>query len=232
MITVKFHLDTTVEIVAGWLGRQTEEDGPLVRLPWSPDQSPYWLIGTWAGASPHYCVREIEAYRPTEPHPERIKTDAYTYVIRIVIETVTPTTCQMTLTCTRCHEPVIVERFQALLVGISERWSEAESQIPEAVSYQDGWGITHVVSLRSPQPSIAQGATVGCETTLPEPLSAPKRGGRQTTSDAEMLHIYQGWLAAKAERRLSQEAYANEIGVSAETIRRYGRILKGKNLIK
>jgi hypothetical protein len=232
MITVKLRLETTVEIVAGWLGRQTEEDGPLLRLPWSPDPSPYWLIGAWAGASPHYCVREIEAYRPTEPHPERIKTDAYTYVIRIVMETVTPTTCQMTLTCTRCHEPAIVERFQALLAGISERWPQAESQIPTAVSYQDGWGITHVVSLRSPQPSIAQAATAGDETTLPEPVSAPKRGGRQTNSDAEMLHVYQGWRAAKAERRLSQEAYANEIGVSAETIRRYGRILKGKNLIK
>ena len=149
MIIVKLRLNTTVEIIAGWLGRQTDENGPLLTLPWSPDQSPYWLIGAWAGASPHYCVREIEAYRPTEPQPERIKTDTATYVIRVVMETVTPTTCQVTLTCTHCHEPAILERFQALLAGISERWPEAESQIPEAVSYQDGWGITHVAPLRS-----------------------------------------------------------------------------------
>jgi len=232
MITVKLRLETTVAIVADWLGRQTDEDAPLLRLPWSPDPSPYWLIGAWEGASPHYCVREIEAYRPDEPHPERIRTDACTYVIQIVMETVTPTTCQMTLTCTRCHEPAIVERFQALLAGISERWPQAESQIPAAVSYQDGWGITHVVPLRSPQPSIAQAATAGGETTVPEPASAPKRASRQTVSDEEMLRIYQGWLEAKAQRRATQESYANEIGMSAENLRRYQRILRGRRLIK
>jgi hypothetical protein len=227
MITVKLRLETTVAIVADWLGRQTDEDGPLLRLPWSPDPSPYWLIGAWAGASPHYSVREIEAYRPTEPHPERIKTDAYTYVIRIVIETVTPTTCQMTLTCTRCHEPAIVERFQALLAGISERWPQAEKQIPEAVSYQDGWGITHVVSLCSAsEPLVPAPAAVG------EATGAPKRASRQTVSDEEMLRIYQGWLEAKAQRRATQESYANEIGMSAENLRRYQRILRGRHLIK
>ncbi len=226
MITVKLRLDTTVEIVAGWLGRQTKEDGPLLKLPWSPSQSPYWLIGAWAGATPHYCVREIEAYRPSEPYPERIKTDACTYVIRVVLETVTPTTCQVTLTCTRCHEPAILERFQALLAGISERWSEAESQIPEAVSYQDDWGITHVAPLRSAsEPLVPAPATVG------EATGAPKRASRQTVSDEEMLRIYQGWLEAKAQRRATQESYANEIGMSAENLRRYQRILRAKGLI-
>jgi hypothetical protein len=192
MITVKLRLDTTVEIVAGWLGRQTDEDGPLLRLPWSPDQSPYWLIGAWAGAAPHCCVREIEAYRPTEPHPERIKTDAYTYVIRVVMETVTPAACQVTLTCTRCHEPAILERFQALLAGISERWPEAESQTPDTASYQDGWGITHVVPLRPPKEPIAQAPTTTVGAATPDSASTPKRASRQTVSAEEMLRIYQG----------------------------------------
>ncbi len=232
MITVKLRLETTVEIVAGWLGRQTDEDGPLLKLPWSPAQSPYWLIGAWAGATPHYCVREIEAYHPTKPHPERIKTDTYTWVIRVVMETVTPTTCQVTLTCVRCHEPAILERFQALLAGISERWPEAESQIPEAVSYQDGWGITRVASLRAPHASVTQAAASSDAVAETDPASAAKRAGRQTVSDEEMLRVYQGWLEARAKRRISQEAYANEIGMSAENLRRYGRILRGKGLIE
>jgi hypothetical protein len=231
MITVKLRLETTVEIIAGWLGRQTDEDGPLLKLPWSPAQSPYWLIGAWAGASPHYCVREIEAFYLSGSRPERIRTDAATYVIRVVMETTTPTACQVELTCIRCCEPAVVERFQALLAGISERWPEAESQIPETVSYQDGWGITHVVSLRSASETLVPPPAAVGEATGPHPAGAPKRAGRQTTSDAEMLHVYQGWLAAKAESRLSQEAFANIIGVSAETIRRYQRILRAKGLI-
>jgi len=215
MITVKLRLDTTVETVAGWLGRQTEEDGPLLKLPWSPSQSPYWLIGVWAGATPHYCVREVEAYHPTEPYPERIKTDSCTYVIRVVLETVTPATCQVTLTCARRHEPAIVERFQALLAGISERWPQAEKQIPEAVSYQDGWGITHVVPLHSPKGPVAQTSAPAAGAAAPDATSIPRRTSRQIVSDEEMLRVYQGWLAARAKRRISQEAYANEIGMSA-----------------
>ncbi len=232
MITVKLRLNTTVEIVAGWLGRQTDEDGPLLKLPWSPAQSPYWLIGVWAGATPPYCVREIEAYRPTEPYPERIKTDACTYVIRVVLETVTPTTCQVTLTCTRCHEPAILERFQALLAGISERWPEAEKQIPEAATYQDGWEITRVVPLRCPREPIAHAPAGVAGATVPDSTSTPKRTSRQIVSDEEMLRVYQGWLAARAKRRISQEAYANEIGMSAENLRRYGRILRGRHLVE
>jgi hypothetical protein len=232
MITVKLRLETTVEIVAGWLGRQTDEDGPLLRLPWSPDPSPYWLISAWAGASPHYCVREIEAYRPTEPHPERIKTDAYTYVIRIVMETVTPTTCQMTLTCTRCHEPVIVERFQALLAGINERWPEAEKQIPEAVSYQDGWGIAHVVPLRSPKEPISQAPTTAVDAGIPSSASTPRRGGRPRVSDAEMLEIVTGWLETKAEGKMTMEGYALSVYKSPETIRSYMSKLRAKGLIE